>query len=334
MTCNVLIIGPTGSVGRAIATAFLGHGWKVSVLHRDPVRARGRFAENAAIQWHRGDAMSRDDVLRAAEGVDVIIHAVNPPGYRNWKGLARPMLENTIAAAKATGARIMFPGNVYNYGPDALPLVSENAPQTPRTRKGRIRVDMERALRQGAVQGARSIVVRAGDFFGANGASSWFEAVLVKPGKPVRSVTYPGKHGAGHNWAYLPDLAETFVRVAERERELGAFETFHFGGHFLARGVDMAKAIARAGGNPNTPIRRMPWFAVYAAAPFNVTMREVLEMRYLWRETLQLDNRKLVAFLGEEPHTPLTAAVERTLMDLGCIGPDTPEASGSGAMAV
>ena len=30
------------------------------------------------------------------------------------------------------------------------------------------------------------------------------------------------------------------------------------------------------------------------------TMREMLEMRYLWRKPLRLDNRKLVAFLGEE----------------------------------
>ena len=319
MTRNVLIIGPTGSVGRAITTAFLAHDWNVSALHRDPFRARGRYAEDAPIQWHRGDAMSRDDVRRAAQGADIIVHAVNPPGYRNWKGLALPMLDNTIAAAKATGARILFPGNVYNYGPDVWPLIDEGAPQNARTRKGRIRVDMEQALRQGAEQGARSIVVRAGDFFGANGASSWFEAVLVKPGKPVRSVIYPGAREAGHNWAYLPDLAETFVRLATRESELAAFETFHFGGHYLARGVEIARTIARAAGNPNAPIRRMPWFAVYAAATFNVTMREVLEMRYLWRETLQLDNRKLVAFLGEEPHTPLKKAVEHTLMHLGCI---------------
>ncbi len=333
MTRKVLIIGATGSVGRAITIAFLQHGWNVSALHRDPVRARGHFADDDAVDWQRGDAMSRDDVCGAAQGMDVIVHAVNPPGYRDWKGLAVPMLDNTIAAAKMTGARILFPGNVYNYGPDAWPLVGEEAPQNPRTRKGRIRVDMERALRQGAAQGARSIVVRAGDFFGANGASSWFEAVLVKPGKPVRSVTYPGEHGAGHNWAYLPDLAETFVRLAERESELGALETFHFGGHFLTRGVRMAETIARAAGNPNAPIRRMPWFAVYAAAPFNVTMRELLEMRYLWRETLQLDNRKLVAFLGEEPHTPFQEAVKRTLEELGCIGPNAREASGSGAMA-
>ena len=39
-------------------------------------------------------------------------------------------------------------------------------------------------------------------------------------------------------------------------------------------------------------------------------------MRYLWDTTVRLDNRKLVAFLGEEPHTPLRQAVDETLAAL------------------
>jgi hypothetical protein len=35
---------------------------------------------------------------------------------------------------------------------------------------------------------------------------------------------------------------------------------------------------------------------------------------------LQLDNRKLVAFLGAEPHTPLETALFTTLTGLGCMG--------------
>jgi hypothetical protein len=59
--------------------------------------------------------------MEAAKGCSVIVHAVNPPGYRNWAQLVLPMLDNTIAAAKAEGATIVLPGTVYNYGPDAFP---------------------------------------------------------------------------------------------------------------------------------------------------------------------------------------------------------------------
>ena len=37
------------------------------------------------------------------------MHAVNPSGYRNWATLVLPMIENTIAAARISGARVLLP---------------------------------------------------------------------------------------------------------------------------------------------------------------------------------------------------------------------------------
>jgi nucleoside-diphosphate-sugar epimerase len=56
--------------------------------------------------------------------------------------------------------------------------------------------------------------------------------------------------------------------------------------------------------------------------------REMGEMRYLWREPVQLDNSRLKAVLGREPHTPLDEAVEATLAALGCIA--APDRLGGG----
>jgi len=318
MKHEALVVGITGAVGGAIGAALAAHGWHLRALHRDPARATAAVG-TAGVEWVRGDAMNAADVARAARGVDIIVHAVNPPGYRNWRGLAIPMLRNTIDAARIAGARILFPGNVYNFGPDAWPVVSEHSPQNPRTRKGRIRVEMERMLADAAGSGARSVVVRAGDFFGPKSASAWFSRALVKPGKPVRSITYPGRHDAGHAWAYLPDLAETFACIADREGELDEFTTFHFGGHYLEPGIEMAQAIRRACGRADIPVRRMPWTAVRLIGLFHETFRELMEMRYLWDVTLRLDNRKLVDFLGTEPHTPVDTAVADTLATLGCL---------------
>ena len=115
-----------------------------------------------------------------------------------------------------------------------------------------------------------------------------------------------------------PDLARTIVQLIQREAELGAFEVFHFRGHAFERGVEFAKATRAVAGIPRTPIRRFPWFAIYLLSPFVETFREMLEMRYLWQSSLVLDNRKLVKFLGEEPHTPLSEALAATLAGLGC----------------
>ena len=321
-TRTALIIGATGGFGGETARALLARGWAVRALNRNPKAAAAATANGLnGIEWVKGDAMKAADVIAASRGVDLVVHGANPPGYRNWKGTALPMLESSIAAAKAANARLVFPGTVYNFGPDSFPLISETSPQKPLTRKGAIRVMMENRLKEAsALEGLRVLIVRAGDFLGARGGNNWFSQGLVKPGRRLRSVTYPGARRVGHAWAYLPDLAETVMRLVERESDLGRFEVFHFGGYWFEKGVELADAVRKAAGVPDAPIRRFPWFAIYLAAPFVETFREMLEMRYLWKKPVKLDNRKLVAFLGEEPHTPIERAMRETLADLGCLG--------------
>ncbi len=316
---TALVIGATGGVGGAVAEALLARGWRVRALTRNLGATRTRSADLAAVEWVAGDAMNREDVVAAARGAAVIFHGAHPPKYQKWRELCLPMLAHSIAAAKATGARLVFPGTIYNYGPDAGSVLREASPQHPKTRKGAIRVELEEMLKAAAVDGVRSLVVRAGDFFGGHSPSSWFQAAMVKPGRPVRSVTYPGRRDVGHAWAYLPDLAESIARLADIEATLPDFEAFHFGGHWMPRGVAMAEAIGRAVGNPSLPIRSMPWPLLYLASPFVPFLRELIEMRYLWRQPLRLDNARLVAVLGREPHTPLDQAVRETLEALGCL---------------
>ena len=326
---TALILGATGGIGGELAIALLRTGWQVRNLHRQPAQAARNAPQLSDALWIAGDAMRREDVAAGAHGAEVIVHGVNPPGYRNWRGLALPMLENSIAAAKAAGARLVFPGTVYNFGPDAFPNLSEDSPQNPRTRKGKIRVEMEQRLQVSSRDGVRTLVVRAGDYFGPRTGNSWFAQGLIKPGRPVRSIHDPGQPGVGHAWAYLPDVAATVVQLLDQEAKLADFDVFHFAGHWFESGREMARAIQREVGEPLPPIRRFPWVLVYAASPFVTVFREMLELRYLWQTAIRLDNAKLVAFLGREPHTPIDVAVRATLIGLGCL-PETDRAGPAG----
>jgi nucleoside-diphosphate-sugar epimerase len=316
-----LVVGASGGVGRVVAQALLAHGWRVRALHRRPDEAlRGSHA--AGVEWLTGDAMRQADYVAAARGARVIFHGANPPRYQRWRELAVPMLENAIAAAHASAARLIFPGNVYNYGPRHWRLIAEDTPQEAVSRKGAIRIEMESLLRSAcAAGGVRVLIVRAGDFFGPGHQQSWLGTAMIKPGKPVRTVAYPGRHDAGHSWAYLPDLAEAIQRLAERELALADFETFHFGGHWFERGVDFAYALRDAAHAAQRPVESVPWWLIKGAAPVVPLFRELLEMRYLWQNSVQLDNKKLLAALGEEPHTPLDEALYATLLGLGCLPP-------------
>lgn len=314
-----LVLGATGGIGLETIKALLAHGWTVRALHRAPERAQQTLPELAGIEWRQGDAMDRQAVVAAAAGAATVVHAVNPPGYKNWKGLVLPMLENSIQAAKQNGARLVLPGTVYNYGPDAPDLIDETVAQNPVTRKGKIRVAMERRLLEASREGLPVLIVRAGDFFGPHARNNWFSQGVVKPGRTLRSLTYPGRPDVSHAFAYLPDLATTIAELLERASELPAFSVFHFAGHDFERGIELAEAARRVARVPNAPIRRFPWFAIYLLSPVLETFREMLEMRYLWQRPLRLDNGKLRAFLGREPHTPLEQALATTLEALGCM---------------
>ncbi|MCW2392422.1 nucleoside-diphosphate-sugar epimerase/uncharacterized protein YndB with AHSA1/START domain [Sphingobium sp. B1D7B] len=317
---TALVLGATGGIGGEVACQLRDAGWDVRALRRGQQNTTVRDG----ITWIGGDALNRDDVMGAARGCSVIVHAVNPPGYRHWAELVLPMLDNTIAAATAQSATIVLPGTVYNFGPDAFPELREDSPQRPLTRKGAIRVELEQRLRLATAGNVRAILVRAGDFFGPKPGNSWFSQGLVKPGQTVNAVNLPGRTGVGHQWSYLPDVARTMVELLARRDSLEPFAVFHMAGHWDADGAQMANAIrrvaARRGGD--TPkLRAFPWWLLTLASPFVTTFRELREMRYLWREPVRMSNDKLKSVLGAEPHTPLDEAVESALDGLGCLAP-------------
>lgn len=320
MACDrtALVLGATGGIGGEMARALRRRGWSVRALHRNP-DAVDPSTRALGLDWHRGDAMRAEDIAAAAVGAAVIVHAVNPPGYRKWAELVLPMLDNTIAAARSCGARIVLPGTVYNYGADALPDVTEESPQNPTTAKGRIRADMEQRLQSATASGAKALIVRAGDYFGPHAANNWFSQALVKPGRPVTAITYPGKPGIGHQWAYLPDVAETMVQLLERAEALPDLACFHMQGHWDADGTQMIAAIRTALGRNDVKVSAMPWTLMRAASPFVPLFRELAEMRYLWEQPVRMRNERLLSVLGTEPHTPLARAVRDTLIGLGCL---------------
>jgi nucleoside-diphosphate-sugar epimerase len=127
------------------------------------------------------------------------------------------------------------------------------------------------------------------------------------------------------------------IELLARRDSLEAFTAFHMVGHWDADGSQMAESIRRVvsrrtGRQPR--ITAFPWWLVVLASPFVATFREMLEMRYLWRKALRMDNARLTAVLGREPHTPLDEAVEATLIGLGCIDACNGEAADGNTHAV
>jgi nucleoside-diphosphate-sugar epimerase len=312
MTDNVLVLGANGRLGRCAARAFADAGWQVLAQACRPLADADPRLRAVALP-----ATDTAALAQAAAGATVVVNAMNPL-YTDWDRDALPLNAAAIAVARALDATLMFPGNVYNFGARMPARLAEDTPQRPTTRKGELRCAMEAAIR---AEAPRSIVVRAGDFFGGPGTGSWFDQAIVKDlarGK----IVYPGPRDRPHAWACLPDLAATFVRLAQVRAQLAAHETFHFPGH-TATGEQLVQAIVAAarragllapGAQPR--VAGMPWPLLRVAGLFNPMLRELARMSYLWFVPHELEGDKLVRAIGAVPVTPLDMALDRTLAEL------------------
>lgn len=316
MPQSVLIIGANGRLGRVLASAFADAGWQVAAhVRREPAghaRPGVRFVRAAL-----GDPAALAEECGRA---DVVVHAANVP-YTRWRRDAMPLAQGAVDTARRLNAVLMFPGNVYNFGARMPPLLEEDTPQEPTARKGRLRVEVEQALREAARSGLRVAVLRAGDFFGGPGRGAWFDLMMAKSLRSGR-VVYPGRTDVVHAWAYLPDLARAFVMVAERRAALAQFDVLHFPGHGVS-GAQMIECIGAAAhrlrlidAQTRLQTAGIPWLALRAGGLVVPMWREVAELRYLWYAPHRLSGERLAALIGGIPHTPLERAVEEALREL------------------
>ena len=301
---TVLVLGANGGVGKVVAKAFLDKGWRVLGL----VRA-GKTSGEGIIPIHT-DLFDAKAVAKACGLVDIMFNGLNVP-YPVWAKEALPMYEAAADVAEALGARQFYPGSVYNFGSSMPPVLTPQTPFAADTLKGRIRVSIEAMLQSRAEAGRlRTIVIRAGDFFGSDAPMSWMNALVAKDFGKGKIVT-PGKKKTIHAWAFLPDLAATIVKLAEVENTLGAYEVFHFENHNVS-----ARALAEAGSHAadrKVKIGRMPRFMFSLIALFDPFMRAALEMLYLWDVPHALQDDRLAKVIGEVPRTPLDRALKTLL---------------------
>ncbi|MCA3714902.1 MAG: NAD-dependent epimerase/dehydratase family protein [Phenylobacterium sp.] len=314
---TVLILGANGRFGAAAVKAFADAGWRVLAQARRPQAALPPGAEALTLALGETEALAA-----AAAGAEVVVHAVNPP-YTDWETQLMPLGRQGMDVAERLGALFMLPGNVYAYG-EAMPaLLAEDTPERPTNAKGRLRAALEAEMRARAKAGRlRAVVLRAGDFYGC-GEGSWLDLSIAKDLAKGRLV-YPGPLNLPHAWAYLPDLAQAFVAVAERSARDGApaFETLHFAGHTLTGGqfLDLLEAAATdIGAAPAGRFRRggMPWALIRLMGLFVPTLKAVAEMSYLWRVPHALDGARLATRVAGLPTTPPRQALAQALRDLG-----------------
>jgi len=283
MDQTALILGQSGRFGHHAARAFVAAGWRVRRFVRD-----------------------RDDLHSAAAGADVIVNGWNPP-YPDWAAHLPGLTGEVIAAARASGATILQAANMYVYGAAAPPRITADTPNAAENPLGRLRIEAEIALKNSGVQ---VFFLRAGDFLDTRPSGNWFDRIMIAKTHKGRFV-YPGAPDIPHAWAYLPDLAEAAVALAERREGLGRCTDILFPGNTLT-GRDLAETTARALGRPLS-LRIMSWLPISLARPVWPMAKHLIEMRYLWNMPHEITDTRLARLAPDLRRTPLDRAVARAV---------------------
>jgi nucleoside-diphosphate-sugar epimerase len=303
---TALVIGGSGTFGGAVGRELASHGWHIRALRRPG----GRPPEIPGSEQVLGSLFDEESLRAQARGASVIVHGFNVP-YQAWPRTIVPAARIVGRVAALHRATVLFPGNVYGLGADHRRPLDEAAARNPPSRKGQLRNQVEKELRESTQAGARVIVLRAGDYMGAEGTTNWFFQ-MTKGLAKSNHVVDPSPGNVRHEWAYLPDLARAARLLLEKAPTLAAYEEFHFSS-FQLENAKLIEAIGRVWGEaPRT--RGLPWLLVTLLSPLWPMQRELREMRYLWRQPVLLDDAKLMATLPEFDKTPLEQAIRQCLI--------------------
>jgi len=281
MDKTALVLGASGGFGGQVALALQAAGWRVN-------------------RYSRGT-----DMAAAAKGAALIVNGLNPPAYHAWDRLIPEITASVIGAGRASGATLLIPGNVYPYGTEPAPW-GPDTPHRPTSRKGRIRAEMEARYRDAAEHGARTILLRGGDFLLPGAPQMLMNRMIL--GKVARGrITALGPADVIHAYAYLPDMARAAVGLATLGDALPAYADIPFAGHAFTIN-DLAARVARLTGRPMQIVQFPLWFFT-ALSPVWELARELREMLYLNRHPHWLDPDPLRHWLPGFQDTPLDAVI-------------------------
>jgi len=287
MSPTALILGTSGKIGRHSATAFAAAGWQV--------RRFDRVTQNMTEQ---------------AMGVDVIINGLNPPNYNNWAENIPRITHDVINAAKASGATVILPGNVCHFGNQGGTWSADTPPQ-PCSRKGQIRLDMERSYRDSGVQ---TIVLRAGNFMDPEGDECVLSLMYLRAIKANKLIMASPPH-IRQAMCYVPDWAKAALTLSQQRNQLAQFEDIPFPGLTLTT-AQIKTQLEQILDRP-IKLQKFPRGLINLSAPKRDVAKELLEMRYLFETDHSLCDQRFKTLLPDFTPTPLAQALPNSLpMDL------------------
>ena len=302
-----LVIGAAGAIGSAVVRQLVNRG--------EPVRALIRTVDKNILAFGRrdpeivsGDVLDAEALMRSADGAEAIYNCVNFP--LDHFELHKKAAENVVRAAAYAGACIVWPGNVWVYGPSRYVPVDESHPRMPSSELGRLKLDAEQHLLELADKsGVVATVVHFPDFYGPNVLNDLVKPVFVNAllGKVV---VWPGELDVPHEFIHVDDAACALISVSNSEKCVGGYYNAPGPGTITARRF-IEFAFSAAGNQPK--MKKMNPLKMKLAALFNPAVRRITELSYLMSEPFYLDGARIKDHIGWEPQVSYEEGIKRTV---------------------
>ncbi|UUZ91395.1 NAD-dependent epimerase/dehydratase family protein [Paenibacillus sp. P25] len=311
---KAVVLGATGGVGHPLTAELTKRGIETVAFGRSMgklERLARELGNPSVLKLAAGDAFKPVDILRAAEGADVIFHSANIP-YHEMESRLLPLGESVMTAAERLGAKVVVVDGIYPYGRRTMDKATEEHPKRPHTRKGKVRLAYEELILGPRWHRARPLIVRLPDYYGPSAQASYLNVTMeaIAAGKPTAFV---GNMTVPREYVYLPDAARMIVEIAARPESYG--QNWHIPGPGVISGRDIVRIAQRASGKRKAvvPLGRI---SLSLIGLFNPVMREVVEMLYLTEEPFVLSGEKYEREIGPISWTPHEQAIAETIRDL------------------
>jgi nucleoside-diphosphate-sugar epimerase len=312
-TARHVIFG-TGAIGLATLDALRRRGERARLVNRS-----GRADVPDDVEVIGGDARDPAFTAAASSGARIVYQTLNPP-YHLWATQFPALQAAVLAAAQATGARLVSMENVYMYGrPNGHPL-TETSPYAAHTRKGQVRGRMARDLLAAHESGKAEVVIgRASDYFGPRGGVQSNLGDRVMPAALAgKTATVLGDPDQPHTYTYLPDIGEGLAVLGEHPDAPG--QVWHLPNDPDTRTTRQLVDIAyQRAGQPRTKLRGTPTFMLRALGLVNPVLRELVEMQYEFQAPFVVDSGKIADRLGVHA-TPVEEAIADTVASYRTLG--------------
>jgi nucleoside-diphosphate-sugar epimerase len=303
------VIFGTGAIGLATLDALRRRGETARLANRS---GHARVPDDVEVIG--GDARDPAFTTTVADGAQVIYQTLNPP-YAEWTAQFPLLQAGVLAAAEATGARLVSMENVYMYGRAGGRVLTEDRAYDAHTTKGQLRGRMARELLAAHDAGRVEVAIgRASDYFGPRGGAQSNLGDRVFPAAlSGKTATVLGDPDQPHTYTYVSDIGEGLAILGEHPDAPG--QVWHLPNDPDTRTTRQLVEIAyRQAGQPRGKLRRLPPVLLRAVGLINPTMRELVEMQYQFEEPFVVDSSKITNKLGIEA-TPVEMALTDTLRE-------------------